>query len=145
MPGSTIIPSLRYRDAHAAIEWLCDTLGFHRHAVYAGPDNTVAHAQLTLGSGMIMLGSASNPNPHPESTGHPADLGGRVTSTPYVVVPDCNPVYARVQAAGARILQELRTMEYGGQAFTVLDPEGYAWAVGEYDPWAELAAGAEQA
>jgi uncharacterized glyoxalase superfamily protein PhnB len=30
---------------------------------------------------------------------------------------------------------ELRTMDYGGKAFTVRDPEGYTWAVGEYDPW----------
>jgi len=27
-------------------------------------------------------------------------------------------------------------MEYGGKAFSVQDPEGYLWSVGEYDPWA---------
>ena len=32
---------------------------------------------------------------------------------------------------------ELKEMEYGGKAFTVKDPEGYMWSVGEYDPWAE--------
>ena len=26
-------------------------------------------------------------------------------------------------------------MSYGGKAFTVCDPEGYVWSVGEYDPW----------
>ena len=127
---------MRYRDAHAAIEWLCSVLGFHRHAVYTGPENTVGHAELTLGGGMIMLGSASNPNAHPERTGHPQEIGGRVTSPVYVVVPDCGPVYARVQASGAEILAELRTMDYGGQAFAVVDPEGYIWSLGEYDPWA---------
>jgi len=57
--GSTIIPCLRYRDAQAAIDWLQRAFGFHAQAVYADGD-TVFHAQLTFGSGMIMLGSASN-------------------------------------------------------------------------------------
>lgn len=140
MSGSTLIPTFRYRDAHAAIEWLCHTLGFHRHAVYAGPENTVAHAQLTLAGGMIMLGSASNPSPHPEHSVHPDEIGGRSVSPVYVVVPDCTPVHARAQAAGAEFLMELQTMDYGGQAFTVRDPEGYHWSVGEYDPWAALEA-----
>src|SRR3984885_10665690 len=54
---STIMPALRYRNAPAAIDWLCQVLGFARHAVYPGPDNTIGHAELTLGGGMIMLGS----------------------------------------------------------------------------------------
>lgn len=46
---STIIPTLRYRDAHAAIDWLCRAFGFERHAVYADGD-VVHHAQLTFGA-----------------------------------------------------------------------------------------------
>ena len=56
---TTIIPCLRYRDAVAAIDWLCTAFGFERHAVYAD-GNTVHHAQLTVGNGMVMLGSADN-------------------------------------------------------------------------------------
>ena len=54
---STIIPVLRYRDAPAAIEWLCQTLGFEKHLVVPNEDGTIAHAQLSFGNGMIMLGS----------------------------------------------------------------------------------------
>ena len=53
--GSTIIPSLRYHDAYTAIEWLVRVFGFKRQAVFEGPHNTVAHAQLTYGGGMLML------------------------------------------------------------------------------------------
>lgn len=141
---STIIPSVRYRDAFAAIDWLVNVFGFHRHAVYEGPDGTVAHAELTWGSGMIMLGSASNANAHLQYNAHPDEIEGRVTSPIYVVVPDCAPLYASAQQAGAMILQELRTMDYGGQAFTVCDPEGYIWSFGEYDPWSALEAGAHE-
>ena len=136
MNGSTVIPTLRYRDADAAIEWLCDTFGFAKNAVYPGPENTVAHAQLTMGTGMIMLGSATNSGTNPEHWAHPDEIGRRVTTPVYIVVPDCKPVYERAKAAGAEFLMELQTMEYGGQAFAVRDPEGYAWSFGEYDPWA---------
>ena len=53
---STIIPALRYRDAHQAIDFLVRAFGFAKQAVYDGPDGTVAHAQLTFGNGMVMLG-----------------------------------------------------------------------------------------
>jgi len=53
---STVMPALRYRNAPAAIDWLCQVFGFERHAVHQGPDGTIAHAELKLGGGMIMLG-----------------------------------------------------------------------------------------
>jgi uncharacterized glyoxalase superfamily protein PhnB len=53
-----IFPALRYRDAPAAIEWLVGVLGFEKHMVVPGEDGGIAHAQLTFGPGMIMLGSA---------------------------------------------------------------------------------------
>jgi uncharacterized glyoxalase superfamily protein PhnB len=59
---ATIIPRLRYRDALAAIDWLCAAFGFEKQAVYAGDDGVVQHAQLTFGNGMIMFGSVANDN-----------------------------------------------------------------------------------
>ena len=55
--AATIVPARRYRDAPAAIEWLCRAFGFEKHLVVPGPDGTIAHAQLTRGNGMVMLGS----------------------------------------------------------------------------------------
>ena len=45
-PGRTIVPTLRYRDVAAAIDWLCRAFGFERHLVV--PDDnpgTVASAR----------------------------------------------------------------------------------------------------
>ena len=42
---------------------------------------------------------------------------------------------ATAKAAGAKIIFELVTMDYGGKAFTCRDPEGHIWNIGEYDPW----------
>jgi uncharacterized glyoxalase superfamily protein PhnB len=134
--GSVLISSVRYKDAHAAIAWLERAFGFERHAVYDGPEGTVAHAELRFGTGMIMLGSASNPGPHTHLYATPEEIGGRVTSPLYLVVKDCAPVWERAKAAGAEVVMELKEMEYGGKAFSVRDPESYLWSVGEYDPWA---------
>ncbi|AFK64212.1 glyoxalase/bleomycin resistance protein/dioxygenase [Advenella kashmirensis WT001] len=56
---SAIIPCLRYKDAPAAIRFLCEAFGFTRHAVYADEKdpNIIHHAQLVIGNNMIMLGS----------------------------------------------------------------------------------------
>ena len=50
-----VIPTMRYTDAHAAIEWLCRAFGFEKQLVVAHEDGTIAHAQLVFGNGMIML------------------------------------------------------------------------------------------
>ncbi len=134
--GSVLIPGMRYKDAHAAIAWLERALGFVRQAVYDGPEGTVAHAQLTFGAtGMVMLGSASNGGPLAKWNATPEEMGGRVTSSMYLVAEDCETVWERAKAADAEVLMELKEMDYGGKAFTVRDPEGYLWSVGEYDPW----------
>ena len=57
MTGSRVIPYLRYRDTKRMIGWLCDAFGFRAQAVYEDGSDGISHAQLTLGDGMIMLGS----------------------------------------------------------------------------------------
>jgi len=133
---STVIPALRYRDAHRAIEFLVAAFGFEKQAVYDGPNNTVMHAQLTFGNGMVMLGSASNAGEWNQWMAQPDEIGGRETMTPCLIVSDAAAVYATAKAAGAQIVQELAEMPYGGKAFGCTDLEGHRWSIGEYDPWA---------
>ena len=131
---STIMPTMRYNDAPAAIDWLCKVFGFERHAVYPGPDNTIGHAELTLGSGMIMLGSSKN-DEYGRGFKSPADLGNVETRSSYIVVPDADAVFARAQAAGGTIVRQLQNTDYGSREFSVKDPEGHSWSVGTYNPW----------
>jgi uncharacterized glyoxalase superfamily protein PhnB len=131
---STIMPTLQYRDALAAIDWLCSVLGFARHAVYPGPDNTVGHAELTLNGGMIMLGSHKD-DAYGRGLKSPGELGGFETRSSYVIVDDADAVYAKAQEAGAEIVRPIQDTAYGSREFTVKDPEGHSWSVGTYDPW----------
>jgi uncharacterized glyoxalase superfamily protein PhnB len=43
-----IIPSLRYRNAPAAIEWLCSVFGLQKNLVVPDDSGGIAHAQLSL-------------------------------------------------------------------------------------------------
>jgi len=132
---STIMPALRYRDAHAAIEWLCGVFGFEKKAVYANPDGSIGHAELTLGGGMIMLGSQKD-DEYGRGFKSPEDVGGVETRSAYIVVDDADAVHARAVAAGGKIVRKLQNTDYGSREFSVKDPEGHSWSVGTYDPWA---------
>ena len=50
--------SVYYQDASKAIDWLCKAFGFEKKMVVPAEGGRVAHAELVLGNGMIMLGSA---------------------------------------------------------------------------------------
>ncbi len=132
---STLIPCLRYRDALAAIDWLGSAFGFEKNAVHMGPNGTVAHAQLTFGGGMIMLGSVDNGGEYGQKIVQPDEIGLRETQSPYLVVSDADAAYATAKAAGATIVIDIADMDYGGRAFTCRDLEGHLWNLGTYDPW----------
>ena len=133
---ATVIPCLRYRDALAAIEWLCTAFGFEKHAVYPNPDGTIAHAQLSFGNGMVMLGSL---RPDDSEWGRlmtqPDKIGGAETQSPYLIVTDADAIYHRAQAACATIVVEIKDADDGGRGCSCRDLEGRLWNSGTYDPW----------
>jgi uncharacterized glyoxalase superfamily protein PhnB len=131
---ATVIPCLRYRDAPVAIEWLCQAFGFEKHLVVPSEDGTIAHAQLSFGAGMVMLGSVVE-SEFGRLMKQPDEIGGAETQTAYVIVSDADVVYARAKAAGATIVMEIKDEDYGGRGFTCRDPEGHLWSFGTYDPW----------
>ncbi len=126
-----LYPALRYDDAHAAIDWLCRAFGFVRQVVHEGPDNTVAHAQLLLAGGVVMLGSMREGGEYPVKT--PRILGG-LTGSIYVYVPDPDSHCAIARAAGARIVIDPSDTEYGSREYSAYDCEDYWWTFGTYHP-----------
>ena len=132
---TTLIPSMRYRDALVMIDWLERAFGFVRHSVYMGENGLVAHAELTFGNGMVMLGSVDNGSASSGMMRQPDEIDGAETQTVYVVVADCDAVYAAARAEGAEMILDLTEQSYGGKGFTCRDPEGHIWSIGSYDPW----------
>jgi uncharacterized glyoxalase superfamily protein PhnB len=121
--AATVYPFFGYRDAHAAMDWLEQALGFERGEVAEDEDGSVVHAELWLGPGGVMLGSES---------GSSSDLGDGT----YVVVPpgDVDALFERAKAAGAEVVRAVADTSYGSRDFIVRDPEGKLWAVGTYRP-----------
>ncbi|HMR30314.1 MAG TPA: VOC family protein [Geminicoccaceae bacterium] len=120
-----IFPCLIYDDSHAAIAWLEKAFGFEKHVVYSGPDGSVAHAELKLGAGMVMLGSGKE--------------GAGIVKSPqmiYVAVEDSDGLFRRAKAAGADVVREPNDTDYGSRDFAVRDPEGNLWNFGTYLPGA---------
>lgn len=124
-----IYPTFRYRDANEMIDWLRQAFGFEVHARYMDGDK-VAHAQLSLGSSMIMLGEARD-DAYGALVGAPSDQGGKSL---YIAVDDTDALHARAKSAGAEILEEPTDRDYGSREFICRDPQGNVWCFGTYWP-----------
>jgi uncharacterized glyoxalase superfamily protein PhnB len=134
--GGTIIPTMRYRDAPAMIDWLCEAFGFERHLVVEDGNCGIAHAQLVCGDAMIMLGSHREDD-FGRLMALPGEIGNRETQCPYMVVENADAHHARAVAAGADVIMAPEDQDYGGRLYSCRDPEGHIWNFGTYDPWRE--------
>jgi uncharacterized glyoxalase superfamily protein PhnB len=118
-----IIPTLRYKDAKAAIEFLERAFGFERHSVMEN-DGVIGHAELRRGDDVVMLGTAGHGDAR-------YDTGKSVV---YVVIADPDAHHDQAKAAGAEIVMELTDQDYGSREYAAEDPEGNVWCFGTYNP-----------
>ena len=125
-----IYPTFRFRDAAAMIDWLRDAFGFTVKARYEDDKGVVGHAELALGSSIIMCGQAQE-DEYGNIVGQPGDQGGKSL---YVAVEDVDALFERVRKAGAAIEQGLTDRDYGSREFICRDPEGNVWCFGTYWP-----------
>jgi|FLOH01.1.fsa_nt_gi uncharacterized glyoxalase superfamily protein PhnB len=134
--GNTLISSLCYADAPAAILWLEKAFGFTPHLVVPEESGKVRHAQLMTADGKSMFMLYSQRHDHPQHpSAPPTQLGGSSQSL-YLVVDDVAAHYERALAAGAKIILPPTAQDYGGSCYTCVDPEGHIWNFGSYNPWA---------
>ncbi|PWJ77603.1 putative glyoxalase superfamily protein PhnB [Pseudaminobacter salicylatoxidans] len=131
-----IFPTFRYRDAAAMIDWLADAFGFEVRARYTDDDGMVQHAELMLGSSIIMIGTARDDG-FGNLVGAPGPNGGKAV---YIAVNDVEAMHARAEAAEAKMLEGLVERSYGSKEFICADPEGNVWSFGTYWPKANEAA-----
>lgn len=156
-PGWPRISSaLYYDDAETAIDWLCNAFGFMVRLKVAGDDGGIIHSELEYGDGLIMVGQtgrgdesddgAETRDPSmagsaaPEGNqerwrakqASPASLQQRNTQSLCVYVDDVDAHCERARAAGAKIIREPKTTDYGEKYWTdrtygAEDPEGHIW------------------
>ncbi len=125
----TIFPILRYNDARGAIRSLCATFGFVE--LFAVPESgpMVRHAQLKLGTNIIMLGSV-----RPEDRMTSPQVLGAATQALYVYVDDLDEHFQQALSAGAEIASPVTDTDFGSRQYHARDLEGHFWTFGTYLP-----------
>jgi PhnB protein len=119
----TVTPQLTLDNAAQAIEWYKNALGAEELGRAEGPDGKIMHATLRIGDSRIMLNDEMGGSKGPRA------LGGSPMSL-FLYVPDCDALFNRAVAAGAKVSGDMGQMAdqfWGDRAGTVSDPYGYHW------------------
>ncbi len=106
--------ALYYRDPRAAIEWLVKAFGFEVRLIVEGDNGSIRHSELSFGEGLIMVSAAVKEDRSEWSYRRsPLDIDGGNTQSLQVYVDDAEEHFKKAQAAGAKIVSELKTVDYG--------------------------------
>jgi PhnB protein len=119
-----VTPYLIVDGANAAIEFYNDVFGTTERGRLPGPDGRIGHAELELGSSLIML---ADEMPQMGILG-PRSVGGSPV-TISVYVEDVDTVYERAVKAGAKALRPVENQFYGDRSGQFEDPFGHRWSV----------------
>ncbi len=129
----TTIPMLTYEDAGAAADWLCEAFGFRETGErFHDEEGRVNHAELSYGTGEVMLGFASPHYRGPRRHAEECEQARRWLDNPFAVdgvlvhVEDLDSHLAQARAAGAEILRGPDDQPFG-RLYTAADPEGHRW------------------
>ena len=121
---SSITPYLIIKGAADAIDFYTRVFGATEIMRFGGPDGKVGHAELRIGTSIIMLADE-----HPEGGYQsPQSIGGSGTGI-MLYVEDADGVFNRAVAAGAKVHQALKDQFYGDRSGTVIDPFGHVWTI----------------
>lgn len=118
-----VAPYLYYRDAEAALAWLVKHFGGEARFVRRLPDGMLAHAELRLEGGAVLLGPALVP------LGTAAVQGPEepVHASVHVFVDDVDAWHAKLRAAELPGLSDVLEPYPGGRLFVARDLEGQRW------------------
>jgi len=129
-----IAPAIFYEQAGAAIDWLCRTFGFEVRLKVEGEDGRIEHSELEFGDGLVMVATAGvrADRPHRVPCKSPRSVGGANTQSLCLYVDDVDEHCKTARAAGAKILEEPRTDDYGeewgsNRCYSAVDLEGHQW------------------
>ena len=119
-----VVPYLIVDGAAAAIDFYKSVLGASERMRMDGEGGKVGHAELEIGSSVIMLADE-----HPEMNARgPRSVGGTPVSL-HVYVEDADRVFERAIEAGAKELRPVEDKFYGDRTGTFEDPFGHQWHV----------------
>ena len=117
------ISSVIYKDARAALKWLQAAFGFDISEVLFDSKDNIAHAEMTHGDGVVMIGYE-----WVDWARSPASLDGRNTQRIHVRLESgIDEHCARARQAGAVVSGEPADQFYGERTYSAMDLEGHHW------------------
>ena len=119
-----VIPYLIVDGAEKAIDFYTSVLGATETVRMGGPDGKVGHAELHIGSSVIML---ADEFPDMGALG-PKSVGGSPGSI-VVYLEDVDATFAKALKAGATEMEAPTDKFYGDRIGTFEDPFGHKWNV----------------
>lgn len=116
------IPSIIYKDNRAALAWLEKAFGFEVSEILTDSNGNIAHAEMSHGDGVIMVGSEFT-----SWAKSPANLGGANTQRIHVRIQrDIDAHCERARAAGATVTAPADQF-YGERTYMAVDLDGHHW------------------
>ena len=116
----TMTPQLALDNAAQTIDWYVKALGAKELRRSAGPDGKIMHAELTIGSSLFIVNDAMMGSKGPKA------YGGSPASW-WVYVEDCDALFKKAVAAGAKVQMPMEDQFWGDRAGAIIDPEGFTW------------------
>jgi PhnB protein len=119
-----VTPYLMVDGANDAIEWYGAVFGAKERMRFGGPDGKVGHAELEIGTGLVMLADE-----FPEWGALAPKTVGGTPVTVFLYVEDADAIFAKAIEAGATESQPMEDRFYGDRTGEFLDPFGHKWSV----------------
>jgi uncharacterized glyoxalase superfamily protein PhnB len=121
----TLTPSMVLKDARKAIDFYKRAFGAEEIDVMSGPDGRVMHAELRIGTSILMMGEENPAWPQFKS----AETLGASPISLHLYVPDVDAAFRRAIDAGATVEMPIQDMFWGDRYGKVRDPFGYLWGL----------------
>lgn len=120
-----LFPYLCVRDASAAIAFYVRAFGAKEKFRLTEPAGRVGHAEIELGSHVLMLAEE-----FPEFGFRPPQAGDAVPVVLHLHVEDADATFKSAIAAGATVVREVTDEFYGERSGRIRDPFGHEWLIG---------------
>ena len=119
---TTVTAALTFRDADKAIDFYKRALGATERGRSVGPDGKIMHAEVKIGTSIIMLND--------EMMGcQSAETAGASPVTFYLYVEDADAAFQKAVSEGGKPLMPVSEMFWGDRIGQIQDPFGYRWSV----------------
>lgn len=112
-----ISTAVYYENAAEAIDWLCRAFGFEVRLKVEGEGGRIEHSELVYGEGLVMVSESTRREKMPYRRA-PGEVGGVNTQNMMVYVDDIEAHCKRAREAGAVIVKEPETTDYGPEYWT---------------------------